>query len=117
PVTEPSLSRLVLARAGGALLTALAGTYLGRVVARVVGSLGFGPGIEAAYAARSAGVLAAGALVYLLAVFFHYALLGVDATRRAEQRSMELSILAREAELKALRAQVHPHFLFNSLNS
>jgi LytS/YehU family sensor histidine kinase len=58
--------------------------------------------------------MAAGALVYLLAVSFHYVLLGVDATRRAEQHSMELSILAREAELRALRAQVHPHFLFNS---
>jgi two-component system sensor histidine kinase AlgZ len=117
PVDETSASRLLFTHAGGALLTGLAATYLGGALARLVGSTRPGAGIEASYQAQSTGVLAGGVLVYVLAVSFHYVLLGVDATRRAEQHSMELSILAREAELRALRAQVHPHFLFNSLNS
>jgi LytS/YehU family sensor histidine kinase len=49
-------------------------------------------------------------LIYLLSVALHYTLLAVESSRQAE-------VLSREAELKALKAQVNPHFLFNSLNS
>ena len=51
-----------------------------------------------------------GLLIYSLSVALHYMLLAVEKSRESE-------VQARDAELRALKAQINPHFLFNSLNS
>jgi LytS/YehU family sensor histidine kinase len=47
----------------------------------------------------------------------NYAIAAVDERQAAVSRALEAEIEAREAELRALRSQVDPHFLFNCLHS
>ena len=58
-----------------------------------------------------------GVPLYLLSAVVHYLLLALEISHAAAQRALESQVTAREAELRALRAQLNPHFLFNSLNS
>src|SRR5207249_3027362 len=69
------------------------------------------------YGQQMPPVFAIGVLLFLLALAVHYVLIAFETTRQAERRQLELEILTRDAELRALRAQLDPHFLYNSLNS
>ena len=62
-------------------------------------------------------LLATATLLWVVSAALHYLYIAADAASRAERQALELEVLAREAELRALRAQVDPHFLFNALNS
>ena len=59
----------------------------------------------------------AGVLLYLLATGLHYTALANAQQRDAELNAAEARTLARESQLQALRFQLNPHFLFNSLHS
>jgi len=58
-----------------------------------------------------------GCVLCVLTEAVYYIYMAHARTREAERLEQELRVMAREAELRALRAQLNPHFLFNSLNS
>jgi hypothetical protein len=62
-------------------------------------------------------LLAVSVMLFLLVLSVHYMALAFEAYRTAERQQLELQVLSRDAELRALRAQINPHFLYNSLNS
>ncbi len=58
-----------------------------------------------------------GYVFYAVYVVFFYAVNYYQTLKEKIKREAELKSLIREAELSALKSQINPHFLFNSLNS
>jgi len=56
-------------------------------------------------------------VVFLIIHEFEYLVRFYRALKEAEIREERLKALAAQSELKALRAQINPHFLFNTLNT
>jgi sensor histidine kinase YesM len=71
--------------------------------------------------ARSGGhqslIFGFGVLLYLLSLAVGYLLVMFEENRAADRRALEVQVFAREAELRSLRSQLDPHFLFNCLHS
>ena len=117
PIQKSSGQRLWLTHVLAAAILSLLWVLLARLLAYGLSELPAFQGLDRLFASQLSLLFGAGFLLYLLSVASHYVILAIEDSSKAEARAQETSILARDAELKALKAQVNPHFLFNSLNS
>ena len=117
PLTTSSAVRVLGSSAMAAVIASGLWIGLTRAWMSALASLtSAGPTIDQ-YGRLEPLLFASGVLLFLLALTVHYLLLAFEFARNAERRQLQLEVLSRDAELRALRAQLDPHFLYNSLNS
>jgi len=116
PLRSSGLSRIVTTHLLGAVVISLgwsACAFLLAYAADLIARQSFSTVVSE----NTMSLLGLGAILYVVSVTLFYLIIEFENARNAENKQSELTALAREAELSALRARIDPHFLFNSLNA
>ncbi len=117
PLERERRGMLAVTHASAALLVSGVWVASGSGLARLLGDLPIFSGLPDRYAREVPALFSAGILLYLLSAGLHYVLISLEAVRDREREEARFEILAREAEVQALKARIQPHFLYNSLNA
>jgi two-component system sensor histidine kinase AlgZ len=117
PIEKTSRPRLFLTHAIANLIVSALWVGIAKLLAYGLSQLPAFQELDERFAPEVPMLFGVGFLLHSAVVASNYVVLTLEESQAAQARLMEASILARDAELKALRAQINPHFLFNSLNS
>jgi len=111
-IENNSVGRIITAHIMAATIIVLIWLYLGLVIMKLLHPE-FGRWAESGIPANAFF----GYMLYLFYVLFFYAVNYYQGFREKVSNESKLKSLVKEAELHALKSQINPHFLFNSLNS
>ena len=117
PLAKTPMWRLALTHLAAATLLTFLWIELTVVIAKAMENVSGWQGTAFHVSSRTGLIFGAGIFYYLLSVAINYALIAQKESQKAQELAVESNIRAREAELTALKAQINPHFLYNSLNS
>ncbi len=111
-IEDNSVFRVILAHIIAATIIVFIWLYTGVVVIKLVH-----PNAKFWLEQTLANRLLGGYGLYVVNVIFFYAVNYYLAFKEKSRNETKLKELVKEAELHALKSQINPHFLFNSLNS
>ncbi|RKY94905.1 MAG: histidine kinase [Ignavibacteriae bacterium] len=115
PLEQNKISKVLISHFIGAVITSvlwiLIGTYF------MLGIIGFTDNYETFIYTTLPWRFLIGILFYALITSFYYMIIYYTGFNERMIKEVELKNLVTEAELKSLKFQINPHFVFNSLNS